>query len=172
MISLLVLLAATATSSPIPDHVPAEAIPNYRIVEPGLAAGGQPSAEALAKLKGLGFKTVINLRPEDEAPVVATEKKVVEAQGLRYVSVPVTPGTFSAADVDRIVHALDDTGAAPVLLHCASGNRVGAVWGVIMTRRGASLPQAEAEAKRVGLSSEAMVEAFRRVAAPSPSTKP
>jgi uncharacterized protein (TIGR01244 family) len=134
------------------------------VIDPGVAAAGQPSVEALGRLKEMGFKTVVNLRTAAEAPVVAEEKKAVEAQGLRYLAVPITPDTFSAADVEAVQKVLDDPSAGPVLLHCASANRVGAVWGVIERRRGRNLEEAEREAKKAGLTSEPMTEAFRRVA--------
>ena len=172
MNALLLLIAAATSTAAVPESLPADAVPNYRVVEPGLAAAGQPTADALARLKKLGFKTVINLRPDSEAPIVAEERRIVEAQGLRYVSVPVTPGTFSAADVAAVRAVLGDAAAAPVLLHCASANRVGAVWGVIARQRGQSLAEAEAEAKRVGLTSAAMIEAFRKVAAETTPSRP
>ena len=76
----------------------------------------------------MGFRTVVNLRPETEGP--ADERAVVEAQGLRYVSIPVTADTFSLADVEALEKVLADPAAAPVLLHCGSSNRVGAAWAV------------------------------------------
>jgi uncharacterized protein (TIGR01244 family) len=160
----LLFLAATAAASATPENVAAQSIPNYSLVEPGLAVAGQPSAETLRRLKELGFKTVINLRPLGEAPIVAEERAIVEAQGLRYVSVPVTPSTFSAADVASVRQVLDDPAAAPVLLHCASANRAGAVLAVIAHQRGRTFDEAEAEGARTGLSSPAMIEAFRKVA--------
>jgi uncharacterized protein (TIGR01244 family) len=117
----------------------------------------------VAKLKEMGFNTIVNLRPADEAPDVGKEKAAVELQGLRYVSIPITPGTFSADDVEAVRSVLDDEKAAPVLLHCSSANRVGAVWGVIERRRGRGLADAEAEARKIGLSSPAMIEAFHKV---------
>ena len=57
----------------------------------------------------------------------------MEAQGLRYVWVPVTPDTLSLADVEAVEKVLDDPASGPVLLHCVSSNRVGGVWAV---RRG------------------------------------
>jgi len=160
---MLALAAAPVSAGSPPEQLPSDAVPHYQLVNPSLATGGQPSAETLAQLKEMGFKTIVNLRPADEAPVVEKEKGVVESQGLRYVSVPITAGTFSVADVEAVRRVLDDEGAAPVLLHCASANRVGAVWGVIQRRRGRSPADAEAEARRVGLTSQAMIEAFHKV---------
>jgi uncharacterized protein (TIGR01244 family) len=163
------MLATVARSAEIPDAQPKDAVPNYQVVRPGLATAGQPSVEALARLKDLGFKTVVNLRPRGEDPIVEKEEAIVAAQGLEYVSVPITPATFSAADVAAVRKVLDDKDAGPVLLHCASGNRVGAVWAAIEVERGKSLAEAEAKGRKIGLSSQGMVEALHRVVAPPES---
>jgi uncharacterized protein (TIGR01244 family) len=169
---LFAVVAGVTPACPIPKSTPDDSIPNYTVLEPCVAAAGQPSADALGKLKALGFKTVINLRPVEEAPVVAEEERIVEAQGLRYVSVPVTPATFSAHDVESVRKVLEEPGIGPVLLHCASSNRVGAVWGLLARQRGRTLQEAEAEANRAGISSEAMKEAFRKLATEVHSAKP
>jgi uncharacterized protein (TIGR01244 family) len=150
----------------VPETMDDAAIPKYRVVRPGLATGGKPSAEALERLKAQGFKTVVDLRTEAEG--TTTEKETVETQGLRYLSVPISPASFGAADVEAVAKVLKDKDAAPVLLHCSSANRVGAVWMVMQVQEGRSLEEAEAAGKEIGLSSQAMVEAARRVAASLP----
>jgi uncharacterized protein (TIGR01244 family) len=132
----------------------------------GLATAGQPSAEALRRLKEWGFKTVVNLRPPAEG--TEAEEAMVRGLDLRYVSVPVRPATFSLTDVAAVVSVLDDPRAAPVLLHCSSANRVGAVWMALQVQKGKSREQAEKEARAIGLSSSAMVEAVARVLDQSP----
>ena len=161
-----VFALASALAMAVPVEVPAtvDGIAGYKRVHSGLAAGGVASVEALASLKALGFKTVIDLRGVTE-PGVAEEEATVRAQGLRYVHVPVSPSTFSLGDVEAVARVLDDAEAAPVLLHCTSSNRVGAVWAVIQVQKGVSLEAAEAEGRKFGLKSEAMVEAMKRVAA-------
>src|SRR5260370_6576833 len=62
----LAVLATSLLGAEIPEAVDKAAIPNYRRIRPGLAAAGQPSPEAIARLKEVGFKTVINLRTEKE----------------------------------------------------------------------------------------------------------
>jgi hypothetical protein len=94
----LAVFATAPLGAEIPQAVDKAAIPNYRVIRPGLAAAGQPSTEALGRLKEMGFKTVINLRTEKEGG--KSEEGPVKAAGLRYVWVPVTADTFSAADVD------------------------------------------------------------------------
>src|SRR5512138_3513811 len=91
------LSPALARAGELPASVDGALIPAYRVLEPGLAAAGQPTPEALGKLKEMGFRTVVNLRTEQER--ASEERPLVEAQGLRYVSVPVSPATFSLADV-------------------------------------------------------------------------
>jgi protein tyrosine phosphatase (PTP) superfamily phosphohydrolase (DUF442 family) len=75
-----------------------------------------------------------------------------------------TAATFSLDDAKAVARVLDDEAAGPILLHCASSNRVGGVWAVILAMRGRSLGQAETEGRMAGLSSPGMVEAARRVA--------
>jgi uncharacterized protein (TIGR01244 family) len=171
------LLAATLLAAPVlagvPETMEPSQIPAYRLIRPGLATAGQPSPETLARLGALGFKTIVNLRTEREG--AAEEKAVVEAQGLRYVWVPVTPDTFSLADVEAVEKVLDDPSAGPVLFHCGSSNRVGAVWAVIQARKGKSLAEADAAGREAGMRSPQMEAAVRRVlAAPAapPPVKP
>lgn len=156
------LLCALPAFPQIPESVDPAVIPNYRLVKPGLATAGQPSPEALRKLKEQGFRTVINLRAETE-PGVKEEEAIVKAQGLEYVSVPVTPASFSQQQVDQVAKVLDDPKAGPILFHCGSANRVGAVWTVIQSQRGKSYQEAEGEGRKIGLSSPAMLEAVKKV---------
>ena len=160
-LAALALALARTSGAQIPESMAQAEIVNYRVVRPGLATGGKLSQDALDHLKTKGFKTVVDLRTEAEG--TAAEKQAVEAQGLRYVSVPISAATFSAADVAAVGKVLNDPAAAPVLLHCASANRVGAVWAVLQVQQGRSLEEAEAAGQEIGLSSPAMVEAMRRV---------
>lgn len=137
-------------------------VPNYKRVRPGLATAGQPTPEALKQLKELGLKTVINLRTSGE-PGVKEEEELARALGLDYVSVPITPASFSAEDARAVGRLLEDEAAGPILLHCVSANRVGGVVAVIRAQGGMPYDEALAEGKAVGLASPAMVEAVERV---------
>ena len=161
ILPLVALAVAVPLLAGIPAAVDPEDIPNYRVIRPGLAFGGQPSPETLKRLGDMGFRTVINLRTEQEGAV--EEGHVARALGLEYVWVPVTSGTFSLEDVERVERILDDPKAGPVLLHCASGNRVAAVWGVVRARDGRTPDEVEADARAAGLHSPSMWEAVLRV---------
>jgi uncharacterized protein (TIGR01244 family) len=170
VVSLVVALAAAAAGSPAgpPEAVEAGSIPSYRLIHPGLAVAGQPAPEAMAKLRDLGFRTVVNLRTEGEGG--AAERAVIEAQGLSYVWVPITPESFSLADVQAVEKVLRDPSAGPVLLHCASSNRVGAVWAAIQAREGKPVDEALAAGREAGLRSPQLEAAVRRIlGTPAPS---
>jgi uncharacterized protein (TIGR01244 family) len=164
LILALSLAALPRTSPAEGPSIPESAdIPNYKVIAPGLAAAGQPGPEALRRLRELGFRSVVNLRTASE-PGVAEEKAIVESQGLKYVHVPLSAATFRLEDAKAVARAVDDAAAAPVLLHCTSANRVGGVWATILAMKGKPLDEAEAEGRKAGLTSDAMLEAARRVA--------
>jgi uncharacterized protein (TIGR01244 family) len=168
------VLAAALAAAPAPPQIPstvdANAIPNYHLVRPGLATAGQPTEEGLARLKALGFKTVVNLRLPIEK-WTGNEEETVKAQGLEYVTVPINPLTWGAEEVAAVRAVLDEESAGPVLLHCASANRAAAVWGVIEVQRGRPIEEVEAEASKVGMTSAGMTDAFRRVARERPAAR-
>jgi uncharacterized protein (TIGR01244 family) len=162
-LALLVLLPAAASAG-VPETVDPAEVPNYKVIAPGIAAAGQPSAEVLPKLGALGFKTVLNLRmPNEGGP--PDEQAIVESQGLRYVSVPVTASSLSPADVLAVEKVLDDPASGPVLLHCASANRVGGLWALVQARKGKSLDDALAAGREAGLRAGPMEDAVRRLLA-------
>jgi uncharacterized protein (TIGR01244 family) len=117
----LSVAAAAPTAPPLP-------IPNARTPIPGVLSGGQPTEEQIAAAGAAGYKTVINLRADSESGF-AWEPAAVQAAGMTYVSIPV-PGSedFTKDNVIRLDAALKAAEAkGPVLLHCTSGNRVGAM---------------------------------------------
>ena len=135
------------------------------VAKPGLVAAGRPSPEAVASLKARGFRTVIDLRTPTE-PGFAEEKAAVEAQGLRYVNVPVAGGAFSGTDVDAVKAALDQAAGRPDAAALREleprRRRVGGPPGPGGSAR---RRRPRRKAQRVGLTSPALAEAARRVAA-------
>ncbi len=115
---------------------------------------GQPSEEDLEIAKSQGFKTIISLRMPEETKW--DEGPVVEALGMKFVRIPFAGAEALTDDVfDKIRRILSDNQAGPVMLHCASANRVGAIWlAHRVVDHELSVEQAEKEAAIVGLSSE------------------
>jgi uncharacterized protein (TIGR01244 family) len=92
----------------------------------GLHTGGQPTAEDLQRLKDEGVRTVIDLRGPQEARGY-DEAGEAKALGLAYVALPISGKDDINAENARALHALLRDREGGVLLHCASGNRVGAL---------------------------------------------
>ena len=112
---------------------------------------GQPSAADLAEAKKIGIKTVINLRPDAENKDF-DERRAVEAEGLAYVHIPVAGARDLTDDVFDKAREQLRTAERPLLLHCATANRVGAVWlPYRVLDGGLAWDAALAEAKTVGL---------------------
>ena len=127
---------------------------------------GQPDAASLKRLATeAGIKTVVNIRyPEELSRLAFDEISLVDSLGMRYVSIPVSPASFSVDDVDRLAAVLSGTDE-PVLVHCASSNRVGGIWSAYLVRnQGVDIDHAIEIGKTAGLRSPGMIEAVRRVA--------
>jgi uncharacterized protein (TIGR01244 family) len=163
---LLLLLPATVVQTGVPEAVDPAQIPNYKVIAPGIAVAGQPSTDAVRTLGTLGFRTVLNIRTPEEGGLV-DERAIVESQGLRYVSVPVTAKSLSPQDVLAVEKVLDDPASGPVLFHCASANRVGGLWALVLARRGKAPEAALAAGREAGLKPGPMEEAVRRLLTPA-----
>ncbi len=105
---------------------PASLLPNGRQPLSGVLTGGQPSSEQLSAIAAAGYRTVINLRPREEGP--ATEADAVHELGLRYVELPVAGAQdLTPEKAAALGKLLADDAGYPLVLHCASGNRAGAL---------------------------------------------
>ena len=92
----------------------------------GVTSAGQPDEAAFRIFANSGYKTVIDLRMPDENRGL-DEVAVVESLGMSYVALPTDGDTLTfdqARRLDELIEAAD----GPVLVHCASANRVGALF--------------------------------------------
>ena len=98
-----------------------------RQFEADLYSAGQPSLEDLAEAEAKGIRTVINLRGPEEV-VAFDERAEVQRLGLGYVSLPIAGAQdLGRATIETFARELQQARrAGPVLIHCGSGNRVGA----------------------------------------------
>jgi uncharacterized protein (TIGR01244 family) len=122
-----------------------------------ITTSGQPSPPALAALAREGFATVIDLRAPDE-PRGLDEPATVAELGMSYVSLPVAgPDDVTydnAAALDEILRAAQGR----VLIHCATGNRAGALLSLRQRLLGAAPEEALAVGVEAGLTSPALRE--------------
>lgn len=121
---------------------------NWLEVEPHVFSAGQPGPDSWVAIAAAGVKTVVNLRPPEESE--DDEQPLVEAAGMTYLNLPVS----SLHDIDAAMIATLDTLLAAddgLLVHCASGNRVGALFAFGAAANGQSFEAALARGQRAGL---------------------
>lgn len=135
---------------------------NYLRLRPQIATAGLLKNGAAPKLKALGFATVVDLRgPEEGAPA---ERAAVKDAGLRYFNIPVTNGLPSEVQIADFARIVEDPGAAPLLIHCVSANRVGAMWALYRAYQGVPPDLALEEARTIGLRPDREADVRRRLA--------
>ena len=110
---------------------PAAEAPAVAMVEalPGLYTAGQPASGDWDAIAARGITTVVNLRTAGEL-AGRDEAAEVRAAGLRYVEIPVAGADGITVDNARLLHQALAPGHGQVLVHCASGNRAGALLGL------------------------------------------
>jgi uncharacterized protein (TIGR01244 family) len=129
------VVMACGSSDPSPDGTSAgagsesvaELLTNGAEPYPGVWVGGQPTPEQFKAAQEAGIQTVINLRRPGERGAKGEQKRV-EDLGMTYLAVPIS----GAEDLDernaRVFSRALDEAARPVIVHCSSGARVGALF--------------------------------------------
>ncbi len=115
-------------SSPL-INLPKINLPNCQVPFDGVLTGGQPTFDQLKQAAETGFKTVIDLRTDNELPDPEQEKAWVEGSGMRYIhiSISVAEG-FTPQNAKVFAEALSKSENYPLIVHCKSGERVGAMF--------------------------------------------
>ncbi len=118
----------------------------------GVSAAGQPDPAALEVFAKSGYTTVIDLRGVQENRGF-DEPAVVESLGMRYVPFPITGleaiSYENAVKLDELIATSD----GPVLVHCGSSNRVGALFALSKRLKGADVDEAMSYGVEAGLTS-------------------
>jgi uncharacterized protein (TIGR01244 family) len=102
----------------------ASLVPMGREPWPGVISAGQPRGHEWQALAEAGVETVVDIREAWE-PRGHDEAAAVEAAGLRYVHIPLGNRRIEDETFARIREVVRERGDAPIVVHCASGNRVG-----------------------------------------------
>jgi protein tyrosine/serine phosphatase len=129
-------------------------IPRFVQVDSQLYRGAQPDDAGFKYLKEMGIRTIVSFRNDN-----LSERSVVEALGLRFVSIPVTfrafgwGDDFDAADVKKFFEVLDDPSAGPIFFHCKRGaDRTGSFAAIYrIVRQGWTEQKALDEARTRGM---------------------
>ena len=95
------------------------------------ATAGQIAVSDLPEIAAMGFKTVINNRPDGEGgptqPLSSDLEQVARENGLSYVYLPVVSGQITPEQVQQMAQVLKQT-AQPIFCFCKSGGRSTNLW--------------------------------------------
>ena len=160
--------AQSAITQVPPKNEVSPAVSNYSRVTPQIAAGGSLRDGAVAELKSLGVATIIDLRGPDEG--IDAERGAAAVAGLRYFNIPVTTEVPTDAQIVEFARLVENAEHHPLMVHCGSANRVGAMWTLYRAAKGTAIPAAIAEGREIGLQPARETAVQRRLAQP-PFTK-
>ena len=104
-------------------------LPNLQVPFDSILTGGQPTFDQIKQAAETGFKAVVDLRTGNELPDPEQEKAWVEGSGMRYIhiSISVAEG-FTPQNAKVFAEALSGSENYPLIVHCKSGERVGAMF--------------------------------------------
>ena len=139
---------AADAQAPFGDKV-SNAITYYNRATPFMGSAGALKEGAVAEAKALGFTTIVDLRAPQEG--TASEQKTVEAAGLTYINIPVATRAPTDQQVAEFARLVDNASLHPMLVHCQSANRVGAMWALYRTSQGVPATVAVEEGRTLGL---------------------
>jgi uncharacterized protein (TIGR01244 family) len=134
VLSFSAVCSSQDDSAPL-DPAAVNQIPIKNLTNPDQAtfSSGQPTQEEIKALAQAGIKHIINLRTAEEQDW--NEGDLVQSLGMQYHSVPVAGAAgVTIENATTLVDILKEIDGEPALLHCGSGNRVGAL---IALREGA-----------------------------------
>jgi uncharacterized protein (TIGR01244 family) len=159
--AFLITALATAAVAAATDTY---GIPNASFPEPGVMAAGQPTGEQIQLAAEDGYRTILDLRAPSEAREF-DEALAARQNGLAYVNIPVTLDTLGHATIDRFLEAMERA-ERPVLLHCGSAVRVGALYYAwLVLEKGVAPKEAMKRAEAAGLHSPELTEKVTKLVA-------
>jgi len=118
-------------------------------INDSISVSPQISIGDVAAVKAAGFTTIINNRPDGEAPdqpAGEAVRQAAEAAGLAYHYIPLGRDGVSPDMVAQTREALEGS-AGPVLAYCRSGTRSTTLWALSQAGR---KPAAEIIAEAAG----------------------
>jgi uncharacterized protein (TIGR01244 family) len=154
--AILAILAFGVAQQVTKQDVPG--VTNFARLETTIACGGATKPEAVPALKQMGYASIVNMRLATEADAnVEAEEAAAKTAGIRYYHIPFNGSSPDPAVADQFLKTIAVPANNPAYIHCASGNRVSAMW---MIKRMVvdhwDADKAYAEAHSLGLTSPAL----------------
>ena len=129
---LLVVAAAFGARPAYAQQVTKQSVPgvtNFAKLETTVACGGATTPEAVPELKKMGYASIINLRvPTEPGANVDAEAAAAKTAGINFFNIPFNGATPDPAVADKFLATITAKGNEPAYIHCAAGNRAGAMW--------------------------------------------
>jgi protein tyrosine phosphatase (PTP) superfamily phosphohydrolase (DUF442 family) len=148
-------------------------VPRILCLDENFATGAQPTGDAYVKAAASGFRAVLSLRPASEGIDLARERAQVESNKLRYFNIPVNSSSPRPEQADEFLRLTRDKSNHPMLINCASANRVGAFMMILrVVDQGWSEDKALEEAIKIGLSSDGLKKFAKDYIASHPTKRP
>jgi len=109
-----------------------------RQIDADVCVAPQLTPQAMAELARLGFRSVVNNRPDYEEgpnqPTNAAIEAAAREAGLTYAFLPVQSGYQSPEEIARMAQLLDEL-PRPLVAFCRSGARSGRLYQAALTTR-------------------------------------
>ena len=103
-------------------------IKNFGQMDERFFRGAQPKEKQYKELAAIGIKTIIDLRDDPEE----YEKREAEANGMRYVHLPMIAKKYPKAEtVEEFLKLVDDPSTGKFFVHCAGGRHRTGVMGAV-----------------------------------------
>ena len=158
---LVVVAAAFGSRTAAAQQVTKQTVPgitNFAKLETTIACGGATTPEAVPEIKKMGYVAIVNMRLSNEAGAnVEGEEAAAKAAGIRFYHIPFSTASPDPAVADAFLKTITAPENNPAYIHCASGNRVSAMW---MIKRMVvdhwDADRAYTEANALGLTSPAL----------------
>jgi uncharacterized protein (TIGR01244 family) len=133
-------------------------VTNFAKLETTIACGGATTPEAVPEIKKMGYAAIVNMRLSSEPGAnVEGEAAAAKAAGIRFYHIPFSTAAPDPAVADEFLKTIAAPENNPAYIHCASGNRVSAMW---MIKRMVvdhwDADRAYTEANALGLTSPAL----------------
>jgi len=146
-------LDLTSVTLTVPPASVGPGLTRFLAVDLKLAGGSLPTPASLDWLVEKGYRTLLDLRESSEvSPAFIAE---VTKRGLRYIALPIGPGSIDQEHVARFAFEVAAREARPLYFFDSDGTRSGALWYIrrIATDR-AEQQVARREAEELGLSDQ------------------
>jgi len=160
-VAVVLFIAAAFGVRPASAQVTKMTVPgvtHFAKLETTIACGGATTPEAVPEIKKMGYAAIVNMRLSSEPGAnVEGEAAAAKAAGIRFYHIPFSTATPDPAVADEFLKTIAAPENNPAYIHCASGNRVSAMW---MIKRMVvdhwDADRAYTEANALGLTSPAL----------------